>query len=125
MSPRTFGKTTNPKTTIRDTRERAMQCMACHRDIPDGVAHNYDADSGTAVHAPQCPPGEKFAPFTVVKDWDSSQDDREAVAFPVWAANASDALDVAEDVAQRMYGDDAEYLYGVMIFKGHPEAVRA
>lgn len=63
-------------------------------------------------------------PYTVVMDWDSSQDDREAVYFRVWAANLGDAREKAESAAWDEYGGDAEYLYGVLTFEGHPEVAR-
>lgn len=60
-------------------------------------------------------------PFTVVMDWDSSQEGRDAVAFRVMAESVMEARVVADSAAWDEYGDDADYLYGVMIFKGHPE----
>ncbi|MFE6222995.1 hypothetical protein [Streptomyces sp. NPDC057854] len=59
-------------------------------------------------------------PYTVVMDWDSSQDDREAVSFQVWATGPGEAREKAEAAAWAEYGDDADYLYGVLIFEGHP-----
>lgn len=61
--------------------------------------------------------------FTVIFDWDSSQDG-EAVLFHVVAPDARSAHEEAERLADIQYGDDAEYLYGVMTLVGHAERVR-
>ncbi|MFF5973714.1 hypothetical protein ACFY7C_19515 [Streptomyces sp. NPDC012769] len=59
-------------------------------------------------------------PYTVVMDWDSSYGDADAVAFQVWATSPQEARQKAEDVAWERYGEDADYLYGVLTFDGHP-----
>ncbi len=62
-------------------------------------------------------------PYTVVMDWDSSRGDREAVAFYVWAHNSTGAYNAASSLAVDRYGNDADYLYSVMAFEGHPKQV--
>ncbi|MBD0739820.1 hypothetical protein [Streptomyces sp. CBMA29] len=62
-------------------------------------------------------------PFTVIFDWDSSQDG-EAVLFHVTAPDARSAHEEAERLADTRYGSDAEYLYSVMTLVGHADRVR-
>lgn len=64
-------------------------------------------------------------PFTVVMDWDSCiEDAREAPDFQVTAATPSEACAAAWDRAFTEFGDEAEYLYGVALYRGHPERVQ-
>ncbi|GHG09926.1 hypothetical protein [Streptomyces hydrogenans] len=67
---------------------------------------------------------EQLTAYTVVLDWDSSRGMADAVAFRVWATDPMDARVKADEAASSEYGEDADCLYGVMIFEGHPAACR-
>lgn len=59
-------------------------------------------------------------------DWSPSIDDpREAPDFQVMAATTVEAFQASWDAAFDRYGDEAEYLYHVALYRGHPERVRA
>ncbi|MET8164663.1 hypothetical protein ABZT34_10445 [Streptomyces sp. NPDC005329] len=71
----------------------------------------------------------RLKPFTIVRDWDSDMFDagcddiragEDPEVFHVWAANASDASDEADRLAEEEFGEEvAYYLHSVAVLRGH------
>ncbi|MFD7162803.1 hypothetical protein [Streptomyces violascens] len=74
-------------------------------------------------------------PYTVVLDWESdwwesgADDVRDyghddPVTFHVWAPNASDACDVAQDKAEEVFKEASAHLKSIAVLHGHAPLVR-
>ncbi len=64
--------------------------------------------------------------YTVVMDWDSGSDRGadDAPVFHVVADTPQQAREVADVKACELYGEEADYLYGVAMLEGHAPVVR-